>query len=111
MASHTLRNRTVERTQQEDIFTSQGECDWPHDQPEQSDEVEIDENTQLSPAKVNKTITTKAQMTPTNTMTVNEIYAGNANANNQSECKTILASVLTKLDKLENKLKKLENKL
>jgi hypothetical protein len=117
-ASRTLRNRAIEPSQQEDVFTSQGECDWPHDQPEQLDEVENDEITQLSPAEVNETTATEAQVIPTNTMTRIEIYTGNTNANDQNEFKTILASVLAKLgklDKLGNKLeishRELENKL
>jgi predicted FMN-binding regulatory protein PaiB len=108
MASRTLRIRTVEPSQQEDIFTSQGECDWPHDQPEQLDEVETEETTQLSPTEVNEMAVTEAQMIPTNTMTRSKIYSGNTNADDQSELKTMLASVLAKLEishrELENKL-------
>jgi hypothetical protein len=125
MASRTLRNRTVEPTLQEDVFTSQSECDWPHDQPEQLDGVETDEATQLSTVEVNKMTVTETQAIPTNTTTKSEIHAGDTNANEHSELKIMLASILTKLDKLDkleishealqNKLetsyKKLENKL
>jgi septation ring formation regulator EzrA len=93
----------------------------PHDEPEQSDEVEIDETTHLSPAEVNKMTVTEAQVIPTNTMTRSETYCGNTNANDQSELKTMLASILKeglktlqdkldKLDKLENKLEVIDSK-
>jgi hypothetical protein len=107
MACRTVRNRTVELSQQEDVSTSQGECDWPHDQPEQLDKVQIDETTQLSPAEINETTATEIQVISTNTTTKSENYSRDTNANDQSELRTMLASVLTKLDKLD----KLENKL
>jgi DNA repair exonuclease SbcCD ATPase subunit len=69
---------------------------------------------QLSPAEINETTATEAQVISTNTTTKSEIYAGDSNANEQSELKTMLASVLTqsdKLNKLENKLEALQSKL
>jgi hypothetical protein len=55
-------------------------------------------HTQLSPTEVNEMTVTEAEMIPTNTITRNEIYSGNTNANDQSELKTMFASVLTKLE-------------
>jgi hypothetical protein len=68
MASRTLRNRTVEPSQRDDVFTSQEVSVNGHminqDQPEQLDNnTELDETTQLSLVEANRATDTETNMT------------------------------------------------
>jgi hypothetical protein len=74
MVSRTLSNITVEPSQRADVFISQeGECEWPHDQPELSDnDTEIDRTTQLSLVEANRATDTDTKMTRANTPTNGE---------------------------------------
>jgi hypothetical protein len=87
MVSHTLRNRTAEPSEQNNVFTSQmGECDWPHDQPEQSDnDTEIDETIQLSLVEENRVIDSEAQVTQANEMTNGKVDSEKPNVDNTNE--------------------------
>jgi hypothetical protein len=54
MTGRTFGNRTVKPNQGDEMFTAQeSECDWPQNQPEQSNSgTESDERTQLSPVEL-----------------------------------------------------------
>jgi hypothetical protein len=109
MASRTLRSKTVKPSQRDDVFTLQeGECEWPHHQPELSDnDTELGETTQLSLVEANRATDTEAKMTRTNTITNGEKWSEKFNADGVSELKIMLASVLTTL---ETSYKELQNK-
>jgi hypothetical protein len=77
MASRTLRSRTVESSQRDDLSTPQeGECDWPHDQPEGLDnELGVEETTQLSTAEESQAIGPEAQKSETTPVACDVIAA------------------------------------
>jgi hypothetical protein len=81
IASRTLRSRTVESSQPDDVATSQeGECYWPHDQPEELDnELGVDGTTQLSTAEARKAIDSEAQVTETTKTTTGNVYSIESN--------------------------------
>jgi chromosome segregation ATPase len=107
MASRTLRSRTVESSQRDDVATSQeGECDWPRDQPEELDrEPQLDETTQLSPAEASKTMDSEAQATETSKTTTGNVYSKESNASDMSKLEFMITSLFAKLDEnLQDKL-------
>jgi chromosome segregation ATPase len=110
--SHTLRSRTVESSQRDDVATSQeGECDWPHDQPEELDELGVDETTRLSPAEASQTMDSEAQMTEATKITTGKVYIEECNVNNISELKTMIASLFAKLDTSTRELRESHKEL
>jgi hypothetical protein len=113
MASRTLRSRTVESSQRDDVATSQErECDWPHDQPEGLDnELGVDETTQLPTAEESQAIDSEAQETETRKTTTGNAYSKESSASDMSELKTMITSLFAKLDTTNKELKEsLENK-
>jgi chromosome segregation ATPase len=112
MVSHTLRSRTVESSQRDDVATSQeGECDWPHDQPEGLDNELADETTQLSTAEASQAIDSEAQETETSKMTTGNIYSKESNVSDMSKLEFMITSLFTKLDENSKDLKNLQDKL
>jgi hypothetical protein len=105
MASRTLRSRTVEPSQRDDVATSQeGEYDWPHDQPEG-----LDSEPQSSSAEASQAIDSEAQVTETTKTTTGNVYSKEVNVGDMSEFKTMIISLFATL---ENKIETtLENKL
>jgi hypothetical protein len=93
MASRTLRNRTVEPSQGDEV-----KWDWPQDQPEQLNSAPvIDEIIQLSPVELevewSSVVGTEDQVARVNT-TEKEIITERSSADNTSEIKNMLDGVL-----------------
>jgi hypothetical protein len=104
----------VESSQRDDVATSQeGECDWPHDQPEELDnELGVDETTQLPTAEANQAIDSEAQVTETSKTTTGNAYSKESNASDMSKLEFMITSLFAKLESTNKELKEnLENKI
>jgi hypothetical protein len=104
----------VESSQRDDLSTPQeGECDWPHDQPEGLDnELGVDETTQLPTAEASQAIDSEAQETETSKTTTGNAYSKESNASDMSKLEFMITSLFAKLESTNKELKEsLENKI
>jgi DNA anti-recombination protein RmuC len=99
MAGRALRNRTVETSQDDEVFIQQCEIDWPEDQPQHvGNEHELNEGTE-------------AQATQSDTIEVSVAAHGeNIKLDSTEELKNMLSSILAAIQQTNKELqKKLES--